>query len=93
MRLRFFFGRVRADPSKENAHLSLPPLEVRAQDWNLLIIMNLVTAKTLHSIFEQQLSLAGLAQVAHPLRQAARRDQVLVVFIRRQVDWRAVLLA
>ena len=76
---------VGADTVEEDTDFGLPPLEVGAEDRRLLVVGELVGLELLDLLADAELAFAGDAEVLHPLRDAARRDQILRVVDREQV--------
>src|SRR5262249_31864605 len=79
-------GGVVTDSREEALDLESPALEVGAKDGGLLRVRELRGAKRLAARSEAQLACAAGAQVPHPLRLAARRDQILPLLVFEQVD-------
>src|SRR5262245_7306245 len=75
-RAQLVVGWRRAESLEEASHLEAPAGEVGAQHGRLLRVVDLDRAKGLAPPAQPQLATAGGAQVADPLRLAARRDQV-----------------
>src|SRR4051812_32171660 len=75
-----------AHAAEEDADLRLPSLEVRAEDVHLRVVGQLARAERLDPAAEPQSPLACDPQVAHPLGDAARRDEVAAAVERQQVD-------
>src|SRR4029453_3961933 len=69
-------GRRRAHAVEEDADLELPPLQVRAQDLDLVVVADLFGPEGLGVVADAQLALTGDAQVLHPLRLTPRRDEI-----------------
>src|SRR5579859_5710411 len=77
--LELLVGGVGPDAFEEHSHLGLPALQVRAQDRRLLAVVDdLRRAETLRAPPDQQPALAAGAEIAHPLRVAARRYEIPV---------------
>src|SRR4051812_38289333 len=69
-------GRIGTDALEELADLPLPPAQVRAEDLGLVGVVHLVERERLDAPTDPQLTGSGGAQVADPLRLAARGDEV-----------------
>src|SRR4029077_15530897 len=85
--------RIGADAPEEHADLELPPPEVVAEDRHLFGVGDLDRLEGLHAAAHDQLPSARDADVPHPLRLAARRDEVLRAVAGQQVHGRAAPLA
>src|SRR5438132_4171354 len=81
-------GGVGADAAEEDADLDLPLPQVGAEDRRLLVVADLGRGEALGAAAEAQLALAGRAEVAHPLRVSAGRDQVPGAVDGQEVDRR-----
>src|SRR5438477_3266781 len=74
---QLLLARVGSDTIEEGAHLGLPAPQVGAQDGGLLrLVGDLDGRERLELATQPQAPLAAHAQVACPLRVAARGDQV-----------------
>src|ERR1700730_17240719 len=73
--------RVGTHPSKKPTHPPLPPFEESRQDRHALLFGNFGRFEGLDAPADAQLSRAGRAQVANPLRLAPRRNKVLITFV------------
>src|SRR6266545_4382061 len=79
---------VGPDALEERPDLDLPPLQVRPQHRNLLLVGELPPAERLRPLADAQFPGAGRPQVAHPLALAARRYEVAVAVMLEQVHRR-----
>src|SRR4051794_11312205 len=79
-------GRAGADSSEEHSYLRLPPTEVGAQDLDLVVVADLCRAELLRTPSEPEPAFARDPQVAHPLSDAARCDEVAAAVEGEQVD-------
>src|SRR5262249_18622492 len=82
---QLLLGRVGTDAVEEHPDLELPAPHVRAQQLRLLLVGQLGGGERLHAPTDPQLAAARRAHVTHPLRVAARRDQVPLALEREQV--------
>src|SRR6266542_1628027 len=71
---QLLLGGVRSDAAEEDAHLSLPALQVRAQDRWLVVVGDLRGAKWLAPATEPEAALSTDAEVAAPLTAGAPAD-------------------
>jgi hypothetical protein len=78
---------------EEDPHLDRPSLEVSAQDRHLRLVRHLHCLERLHLVAKEQLAAAGHADVADPLRKAARRNEVLLALVAQKVDGMTVPFA
>src|SRR6266536_876287 len=83
---QLLLGGVRSDAAEEDAHLSHPALQVRAQDRWLVVVGDLRGAKWLAPATEPEAALSTDAEVADPLGVAAGGDQIARAFEGEQVD-------
>jgi ATP-dependent exoDNAse (exonuclease V) beta subunit len=87
-------GRIRANALEEDTDLELPPLQVGAQQWRLLVVDELGRREGLAPAAEEQRSLATRrSEVPHPLRLAAGRYEEAGALERQQVHGRPPGLA
>src|SRR5262245_29981058 len=78
---------VRPAQIEEAAHLEPPALQIGAQDRHLVRVSDLGCTERVASRSQTKLATPGHAQVSHPLRLAARRDQVAHSPVVEQVHW------
>src|SRR5437763_373271 len=86
-------ARIRADAAEEHPDLSLPTLEVCAQDRGTGVLGDLGRGELLAAPTEQQPAAAAGAEVADPLGVAAGRDEIPLAVVGEQVDRGAPRLA
>src|ERR671910_649525 len=92
-RAELVVGGVGAHALEEHADLDVPALEVGPQHRDLLVLGELTRPEVLDLLADPELPRAGHAQVAHPLRFAARSDEVALALVLEQVDRRRTPLA
>lgn len=80
-------------PSKNLPTSHFPALQMGAQDRQLVVVGEFAGAEVLCAAAEQQAALASDAEVADPVRVAARRDEVARPLEGQQVDGRTSRLA
>src|SRR6266700_6971942 len=86
--LELFVACVRADAFEELADLPFPLPQVRPQDVDLFVPGDLDHLDWLASRPEPELTFATHADVLHPIRDAARRDEIALAAIFQQVHRR-----
>src|SRR5205807_2111307 len=86
-------ARVGSHPLKERADLELPPLQIGAEEWRLLLVFKLGRGERLAAATDPQAALPARPQVPHPLGVTAGRDQVPLALVGEQVHRRAAGLA
>src|SRR5262249_10066266 len=81
------------DSGEELRDLPLPAPQILTQDRFPFSHRHLDGPEALAAVSEQQLALAGRAQVSHPLRLPPWRDEIAAATARKQIDWHAARLA
>src|SRR5438093_7347620 len=78
-------GCIRSDTSEKYADFDLPAAQVGPQDFGFLLISHFDDTNRLAASPQSKLALTTGADVADPLRDASRRDQISLLTVGQQI--------